>query len=83
MTADVTPLPMPEHSTVVPFFGFTSRKKGAAHPANKKAEANTKENLFVHVMCAYGTNNMPIKLVRQTKCDYVCELTCSIEGRES
>jgi hypothetical protein len=41
---------MPEHSTVVPFFGFTSRTKGDAHPANKKAVANTKENLFVKVI---------------------------------
>ena len=60
---------MPEHSTVVPFFGFTSRITGDTHAANKKAVANTKENLLVKVMCPYGTNNMPVKLFRQTKCN--------------
>jgi len=43
---------MPEHSTVVPFLRFTSRTNGEAHPANKKAAAITKENLFVQLM--YG-----------------------------
>jgi hypothetical protein len=60
---------MPEHSTVVPFFKSTSRTNGDAHAANKKAVAITKENLCVKVMCAYGTNNMPVELFRQTKCN--------------